>query len=193
MIIERLASEHVNGVAALHDTELTGLLAQLGPRATQAYYSACAALPSAIGFVAVSDKHIDGFVLGTLSHPKLRREVTRSNPIGVAYGVLEGVLQNPSLIKHLLSFNGKQRQYDAEAPELIYFAVAPSRRGQGVGAMLVTAFSDAMRAAGRSRYELSVDAENQKATVFYERMGFKRIGEYTEFGRRHLRYAMQLA
>jgi ribosomal protein S18 acetylase RimI-like enzyme len=192
MTIERLAGQHVSGVVALHDTELDGLLAQLGPHATRAYYAACASLPSAIGFVAVTDTRVDGFVLGALSHPKLRQAVTLANPLGVAYGVFEGLIRNPSLIRHLLPFGGREGQYDDEAPELIYLAVAPSQRGHGIGASLVTAFSDAMRVAGQSRYELSVDADNPKAAVFYERLGFKRVGEYAEFGRRHVRYVMHL-
>jgi putative acetyltransferase len=77
-------------------------------------------------------------------------------------------------------------------PELTYLAVSPSRRGRGVGRQLVETFRDAIRDAGHSRFELSVDADNRDAARFYERLGFERVGEYDEFGTRHARYALAL-
>lgn len=195
MNIERFGRQHVGAVAALHIDSLSGLLTQLGPAATRAYYTACAASPLATGFVAQSGSAVEGFVLGSIAPAALRGDVLRREPIGVATGLAAGVLRRPGAAWWLLrSFGGPASgQYDATAPELIYLAVSRQQRGRGVGRRLVDAFAGAMRAAGQARFELSVDENNRDAAAFYERLGFTHIGAYREFGRLHIRYEMPLA
>lgn len=137
---------------------------------------------------------VEGFVLGSVSHADLRRDVVRRNPLGVVVGIAVGVPRRPIALWRLLRSAGgpEAGHYDTTAPELIYLAVSPDRHGRGVGRRLVGAFSAAMRAAGHTRFELSVDEDNREATAFYDRLGFTRVGEYHEFGRHHVRYATTL-
>jgi ribosomal protein S18 acetylase RimI-like enzyme len=192
--IEQLSSRDVADVAALHGESLTGLLARLGPRARRAYYAACATSPFATGFVARSSEGLEGFVLGSANPAELRREVIGRDPLRFLAGIAAGVLRRPSNLRWLMKISRgpDSGHYDAKVPELIYLAVSPLRRGSGIGRQLVAAFTDAMRTQGHSRFELSVDADNREATRFYKRLGFERVGEYDEFGTRHVRYAMTL-
>ena len=194
MTIERLTLRDVDGVAALHGESLRGLLTRLGPRAMRAYYTACAESASATGFVVRGHDGLEGFVLGSADPAELRREVIGRKPRRFLTGVALGVLRRPGTLRWLVrGFRGPDSgRYDNTCPELTYLAVAPSHRGHGVGRQLVEAFSNAMRAADRTRYELSVDADNREAERFYQRLGFVRVGEYDEFGIRRLRYALTL-
>ena len=194
MSIEPLTQRDVADVAALHGETLTGLLTRLGPRATRAYYAACATSRFATGFVARNGGDLDGFVLGSANPTELRRDVIARDPMRILVGIVVGVLRRPGNLRWLVkSTRGPDSgHYNATAPELIYLAVSPSRRGRGVGRQLVEKFRDTMRApgGGPSRFELSVDADNRDAARFYERLGFERVAEYDEFGTRHIRYAL---
>lgn len=194
MTIEPLTRRDVDEVAALHGEALRGLLTRLGPRAIRAYYTACAESAFATGLVVRGSGGLDGFVLGSADPAQLRRELILRNPDRFLTGIAMGVLRRPSTLWWLImGLRGPSSgQFDNTCPELTYLAVAPSRRGRGVGRQLVQAFSSAMRAAGHTRYELSVDADNRDAERFYKQLGFVRVGEYDEFGIRRLRYALTL-
>jgi ribosomal protein S18 acetylase RimI-like enzyme len=83
--------------------------------------------------------------------------------------------------------------YDSQAAELIYLAVDQGERSSGVGKQLVEYFSQKLSESGVTAYELSVDADNQNAIRFYDRLGFVEINRYQEFGIDHKRYRMELA
>ena len=193
-MIVPLAVEHAQRVARLHCSCLTGLLSQLGPGASRAFYAGCARAESATAFVCLEEGEIRGFVLGSVCPGRLKREVVRLNPLGILSGICIGVLRRPAALRWLVkSFRGPDEgSYDAEAPELTYLAVAEERRGSGIGRRLVEAFTAAMGNAGVPVYELSVDADNRPAAVFYERLGFLPAGRYREFGVLHRRYRLDL-
>lgn len=64
---------------------------------------------------------------------------------------------------------------DTTIPELS-IAVAPGRRGSGIGLALLTAILDAARQAGHPAVSLAVEVDNP-AQRLYERVGFKRVGQ----------------
>jgi ribosomal protein S18 acetylase RimI-like enzyme len=192
--LARLTSADVDEVAALHAASLRGLLTRLGPAATRAYYLAAAAAPLATGYVARSDHGLEGFVLGSVAPVQLRRDVVGREPVRIVAGVAVGLLRRPGNLRWLLKSFGSADSgyYDVTAAELTYLAVSPGRRGRGVGRALVEKFGDAMQRAGQTRFELSVDSDNSDAARFYERLGFTMVGEYQEFGQRHVRYRRTL-
>lgn len=74
-------------------------------------------------------------------------------------------------------------------------AVAPSEQGRGHGARLVGLVEAATSAAGASRLELAVDAENDGALRLYERLGYAVVGPAASPGvgaGPHLRYGKDL-
>jgi putative flippase GtrA/ribosomal protein S18 acetylase RimI-like enzyme len=187
-------TEHVDAVARLHCDNLNGLLSQLGLAAARAYYTGCVRSSAAVGFASLEDGVVAGYVVGSAHPEKLKSEVLRRNLVGTVAAVCLGIVRRPVSLAWLLkSFRGPDDgRYNGEAAELTYIAVAAGRRTAGVGKGLVDAFTCAMRAAGESSYELSVDDDNQAAIGFYEKLGFRRVGQYREFGTLHYRYRLEI-
>ena len=190
MTIEPLRPEHVAAVADLHVANLTGLVTVLGPRTARAFYDGCAESPLAIGFVAIEDGRVLGFVLGSTVPGELKREVAARRPVATGFAMAAGILMNPRAFLWLVkSFRGPDEgSYDAAAAELTYIAVTPDAQRHGAGRQLVDAFTAALREKGVRSYDLSVDEDNTAAAAFYERNGFVRLGSYREFGKVHIRY-----
>jgi ribosomal protein S18 acetylase RimI-like enzyme len=194
VIIEPMQLRDARAVAALHHSSLDGLLTQLGPAALRTYYAAVVGAPVATALVARDERGICGFVVGSTSPAALKQAVVKRRPLSVALAVVAGVVRRPAALWWLLQ-SGRgpdEGSYDPGTPELTYIAVRPDRRGGAVGALLVEAFANAMRAAGARGFELSVDDDNAAAARFYERVGFTRVGRYREFGTYHIRYRRDL-
>jgi ribosomal protein S18 acetylase RimI-like enzyme len=195
MTIVRMTREHVDGVARLHCEHLSGLVSTLGARAARAFYTGCTRTGLATGFVAIDDGLVRGFVLGSIEPANMRREVVRRNPVGILVGTISGLIAHPAALGWLwgsaraTSLEG----FDRSMPELTYLAVAREGRGIGLGRQLVEAFAASLHGAGAVAFDLSVDADNGQAIHFYERLGMRRMGEYDEFNRLHLRYRMDAA
>jgi ribosomal protein S18 acetylase RimI-like enzyme len=193
-MITPLRLEHVDRVARLHCETLNGLLTRLGVPAASAFYRGCTRSDIAVGLVDVADGVLRGFVVGSVHPDRLNGDVLRRNPFDTLVSVATGVVTNPSSLTLLLENVRRPEEalYDRQAPSLVYLAVAPEARRAGVGRTLVDAFSERMRAAGAGHYDLSVDEDNASAIAFYERLGFKPIGTYREFGATHRRYRLTL-
>jgi ribosomal protein S18 acetylase RimI-like enzyme len=192
-VIVAFAPAHVEAVARLHCARLTGLLTRLGLPAARAYYAACAQTAEATGFVVLEDGIVRGFVLGSARPAFLREAVQRMNPLRLSLAVAWGVLRRPaSLMSLLRSRKGPDEgSYDPSDAELTYLAVSAEAEGSGAAAMLVAAFTRAIREAGLPSVALSVDDGNLRAIAFYERLGFRREGSYREFGTLHHRYRLE--
>jgi len=193
MRILPLAREHVDDVARLHGAHLTGLVSLLGPRATRAFYAGCVGSALAIAFVALEGDAVRGFVMGSVDAGALRRDAFRRNRLGMLLGASIGILTRPTTLRWLLEHvrGTEPAGYDTSAAELIYLAVSTEARGSGLGGRLVEAFARALELRGVRAFELSVDAENEQAIRFYQRMGMRRVGQYREFGALHVRFRME--
>ena len=193
-MLETLNSSHVNAVTQLHILSLTGLLHDLGPRATSAFYHGAACSSSAIGLVYMQESSLLGFVLGSANPQGLRREILVNNFFQTLVGTCSGVIRKPSTLRSLLSsLLPGDRDYDSQAAELIYLAVDQDERSSGVGKQLVEHFSQKLSDSGVTAYELSVDTDNENAIRFYDRLGFVEVNRYREFGIEHNRYRLELA
>ena len=194
MLIRALGPEHLDEVAQQHCASLTGVLSSLGVRATKAFYAGALKTSLAIGFVCTEGETVRGHVFGSARPDRLRAGALRANRLQVLAGLCLGVARRPSVLRFLLR-SGKgpeEGTYDSRQPELTYLAVVSESRGAGIGRRLVAAFGEAMRQAGAQGYELSIDEENHSAIVFYERLGFRLVGRYREFGIAHRRYRLEL-
>jgi ribosomal protein S18 acetylase RimI-like enzyme len=193
-MIETLKCSHINAVTQLHIRSLTGLLHDLGPGATRAFYHGAVGSSSAVGYVDVQEGGLSGFILGSASPQRLRREILANSFFRTLLGTCSGVIRKPKTLRSLLSsFLPGNQDYDSQAAELIYLAVDQGERSAGVGKQLVEYFSQKLSESGVTAYELSVDADNQNAIRFYDRLGFVEINRYQEFGIDHKRYRMELA
>ncbi|MFC1694918.1 GNAT family N-acetyltransferase [Pseudomonadota bacterium] len=192
-MISAFDSSHVRAVAELHLENLTGLLRELGPGATYAFYHGAARSNSAVGFVYIAENQVLGFIFGSTNPALLRREVLGHSFFRTLIGIASGILRKPGNLRFLLSsLLPKEKQYDTEIPELTYLAVGGRQRTSGIGRQLVEHFGQELKASGLTAYELSVDHDNRAAIGFYERLGFQDIGGYSEFGIEHRRYRLEL-
>lgn len=67
-------------------------------------------------------------------------------------------------------------------PEIYAICVGDGHRSQGIGVKLLNHAVDHVRRCGHSA--ITVKTSDPRALAFYERQGFKRIGEQNRFGRR---------
>jgi ribosomal protein S18 acetylase RimI-like enzyme len=193
-MIEAFNSSHVNAVAQLHLGNLTGLLRDLGSGAINAYYHGAASSSTAIGYVSVQGSGLSGFVFGSASPQRLKREILAKSFFQTFIGTCSGVMRKPGTLRSLLSsFWPGNQDYDSQAAELIYLAVDGNQRSSGIGQQLIEHFSHKLSESDIPSYELSVDADNQDAVRFYDRLGFVEVSRYSEFGTDHIRYRMVLA
>jgi ribosomal protein S18 acetylase RimI-like enzyme len=133
-------------------------------------------------------------VFGSTRPDRLRADVLRLNRLQVLAGLCIGVARRPSALRLILSsgHGPDEGTFDPRQPELTYLSVASDSRNAGIGRRLVATFGEAMRRAGAHAYELSVDDENLIAISVYERLGFRLVGRYREFGIVHRRYRLEL-
>jgi [ribosomal protein S18]-alanine N-acetyltransferase len=68
----------------------------------------------------------------------------------------------------------------AGSPYLASIAVAPGWRGRGVGAALL-AFCERHVSSSSRHFFLCVSSFNPRARAFYERQGFRRVGEFPDY------------
>ncbi|GAA3586271.1 GNAT family acetyltransferase [Klugiella xanthotipulae] len=62
--------------------------------------------------------------------------------------------------------------YDGHRGWVNYLAVAPSRRGQGWGRLIMATVEEALRATGCPKLNLQVRSDNTAAIAFYEALGY---------------------
>jgi ribosomal protein S18 acetylase RimI-like enzyme len=194
-MVEVLTNVHVDAVANLHVKSLTGLLRDLGPRATRAFYRGAIKSDHTIAFVVFEQGALGGFVFGSTAPQLLKQDILKNSFLETLAGTCLGVLRKPSTLTSL--WNSIKRPgepaYNEQAAELTYLAVDDKYRTAGFGQQLVDRFGQALVERRVSAYELSVDAVNESAIGFYHRLGFVRVGEYQEFGIGHLRYRLDLS
>jgi len=68
----------------------------------------------------------------------------------------------------------------AGAPYLVAIAVAPEWRGQGTGAALL-GYCERHAALNSRHFFLCVSSFNTRAQAFYERQGYRRVGEFDDY------------
>lgn len=73
--------------------------------------------------------------------------------------------------------------FDGHRGWIYSLAVDAGERGRGLGAGLVAAAEDFLRALGAPVIRLMVRAENEGVSAFYESIGYER-GEFRVFGKR---------
>ena len=192
MPLARMGREHVTEVALLHCKSLTGLLSVLGLSAARAYYRGSVQSDWGIGFVCLNGGGVHGFVLGSINPSRLRREVWLRNFRETLWSLSIGIIKRPSAMLALCqSFRVCGRGRNDRSPELIYLAVDEASTEAGIGAQLVGAFNQALRDRGINAYELSVDVDNSRGIRFYEKLGFRPLDEYWQFGILRRRYRLE--
>jgi ribosomal protein S18 acetylase RimI-like enzyme len=170
-------------MARLHESTMRLLLSEMGSAFVLRYFEAAANDPAVIGFYAMSEfNEVIGYVVGTPRPAALNAQLTRSFPwfLGQCFRLL---LTRPYVLwQALLSSSAQPGQMEGEANaiELVYVAVDPKGRGQGVGRALMQSFEDASRAAGYRRIVASQELDNEASIRLFSSMGYQVKQKYRE-------------
>ena len=90
----------------------------------------------------------------------------------------------PRILRSKLAFARSFRPENRTAAQILSVAVAPDRRGRGIGRALVERGLDYLRRRGVPRVKLEVLDDNVPARRLYESLGFRPAGA-VPYGRRH--------
>nr|CAX69020.1 hypothetical protein with GCN5-related N-acetyltransferase domain [uncultured bacterium] len=172
-MIVPMTAEHLEQVAALHTRHVKSLLADLGPRLCRAFYATALRSPNCLGFVDVEGGHVRGFALGALDNSRLFTDWR------LRLKLLRALVGKPALITRIL-FHLKGDL--APAPEILYEAVDPSFRRQGIATALTLALVEGFRARGVAHYEIRVDKTNQANLARHCKLGARIVREFDEDG-----------
>ena len=190
-LLTPLAAGDIDAVARLHVASFgDSFLATLGVAVLRHYYRTFLDYPEACSFVC---RHrpsgtVVGFVCGTESHRRhyrtfLWRRLLPALPAlaGRALGdgrMALGLLRRAGPVARIVA--RRRPAADAEGPRmplpqvhLMSMAVHPDQRRNGVGELLVRAFTAEMARRGVRRIVLGVREENGPARRLYERLGWR--------------------
>lgn len=197
--IRDLVAADVDFAARLHADALPhGFFASLGEPYLRAYYRSFVSSPHACALVARLQDEPIGFVVGVFEPQAHRRFIIRRHGARLALRGGGALVRRPRLgVNFIFTRLGRYtkaitrtlRPRHAQPPTdeqpcassglgvLSHVAVVPAERGSGVGELLVDVFVGAARRAGLLRIELLTLADELGATNFYDRLGWRRMGE----------------
>ncbi len=182
--------DDLTAIAALHHDELRyGLFPRLGRRFLRHYHACLLDSPEAVSLV-VSDQHgLAGFLVGSLDHHGHHDWMLRRRGLRLAAAGVAGLLAHPRTL--VLFARTRLRRYvrrlrrvlpsstTATAPApmdlrlgvLLHVAVAPARRGEGLGRRLTERF--VTETSERGVEELQLVTADDDAAAFYRRLSWQ--------------------
>lgn len=172
-MIVPMSLEYVDQVARLHRQCLHSLLTDLGPRLCRDFYRQALRSPNCLAFIDVEKGRVRGFAVGALDNSRL----FQAWPLRLA--LLGALCRHPARLPHLLFHVSNDLP---PAPEVIYEAVAPEHRRQGIATSLSHALHEAFRQRGVTRYEIRVDRDNLPNLARHLKYGARVFREFREHG-----------
>lgn len=192
--ISELDPAGLESLAALHQSVMPTLLADLGAPLVRRYYQVCREDTAVIGRCACNSAgQVLGWAVGS-PHPDQLNARLRQPLSWFAGQMLRLAFSRPGVLWQLANSvlsSSSQMENEPGAVELTYIGVAPSARGQGLGTALLKGFADAARAAGYRSVVLSVETDNPEAASIYRHAGFQITRTFDEG--RYQRHRMKLA
>lgn len=174
----------LGSVAGVHLSTFEGFfLESLGPRFLEELYRGFILDPSGLCLVAVEDSRVVGFVAGTTQPEQFFRRLLRRRWYAfVLAGATSFALHPIRVGKKFLSalrYRGEKPVGIPSAALLSSIGVTPSRKGIGIGKLLITAFCERVKASGTPIIVLSTDRDkNDAVNQFYLTNGFRLHSSY---------------
>jgi ribosomal protein S18 acetylase RimI-like enzyme len=194
--IEPLTADHLPAVIDLHLTRFPDdFITALGePWLRRVFYPAYVDLPGGFGFVAVSDDQVQGYIVGSEDGRGFYQRMLQGRLWYLLWRLFRQAARRPRIVGRAAAVSRTVRT-EPEPPvpaDLSYIAVSPEAEHQGVGAALVTALADHLRARGHSGCWVKAWAENFEADRFYQSVGFQPDQDYYSDGRWWRLYVLEL-
>ncbi|SDU21013.1 GNAT family N-acetyltransferase [Jiangella alkaliphila] len=197
------SEDDLRTTAALHVTELPhGLFPRLGEAFVRRWHRAHLDSEYGIVLVAKVEGEVVGFTLGSTDRPANVAWMIGHRRRELALAGLRALLTRPVVAagfvrtrglryaRRLLGRGAAPARVAApgDVPEagfgsiavLEAIVVAPDRRGRSIGTALTEAFLAKVAAAGVDRVELVTKAGARGAAGFYERAGWRRVGDHVD-------------
>jgi ribosomal protein S18 acetylase RimI-like enzyme len=189
--IRPMTSSDLPAVARVHQAAFKGFfLDQMGPPFLRRYYATVMDYPNSLSLVAVdAEDEVVAFAAGFID-PAAFYAHFRERRLSFIPAVALALLRQPSLLGRILDNSRRVKSIATPGPDVGELAsIGVEGKGGGVGSLLLGAFCDQMFARGASRVILTTDdADNASTQAFYERRGFRHVGEETRGSRVLRRY-----
>lgn len=185
MPIVEMNKIHASAIAKLHrDSIKTGLTTWFGQRFCEYLYWAMAS--TSYSFVLVyQDKNnqLLGFICCATNTSKMYKSVISRHFFKLAFSMITKLVK-PSIIKQVLisikrpmTFKaGDFSQWQLPEAEVVSIGVRPDAQGKHIGTKLLNAAFDRFRSFGHNRVRVWTTDDNEQATAFYQKRGFKFLG-----------------
>lgn len=176
-VIRPMTYGDIDDVVRVHLQSFPGFfLTFLGRDFLKLLYRSVCNDPNGIALVGCYDGQIDGFAVGVMHQGSFFRRLVKRQKWSFALATLSAVSRHPSIVPRLFRALHRHQEADAACAEagLLSLAVRPQSQGQGIGRMLIAAFSDAMAQRGASAFSLTTDRDkNDRTNRFYRQLGFR--------------------
>lgn len=172
-MIAPMTREHVEQVAELHHRTIKSLLTDLGWRVCRSFYAHAVNSGNCLGFVDIENGRVRGFAIGALDNSILFKAW------GLRLALLPALARHPGVLRRLMFHLGHEMP---AAPEVLYEAVDPRDRRQGIATALSRRLADAFLEHGMTRYEVRIDRDNMPNLSRHCKLGARIVREFQEDG-----------
>ncbi len=185
MPIVSMKRMHAPLVAQLHRISIrTGLTAWLGQRFCEQLYLGMAQTPYSFVLVYEDPQGAPlGFICCANNTSKMYRHVLMRRFFPLLWSAM-GKLLRPSVLRSIWTsvrrpktfMSGDYADWHLPEAELISIGVSPEAQGRHIGSELVAAAFQRLRQLGCDRVRVYTSGDNEQATIFYQKRGFKFLG-----------------
>lgn len=187
--IRKATNDDLNSITEAHMKVFDNyFLTSLGSSLVKKYYCEYLSNNSTVFYIAIHDKSVIGFVLGTLDLDDTMSKFYRTNFISILKKILSellkgnrnmlrGVKERLSVIKEVVFILKKKENKNTQRElkvRLMSIGILPKFRGTNVASELVEVFDKELLNRGKKNYCLAFKKDNERARAFYLKMGFEK-------------------
>jgi len=184
-------------VAELHQAAMgNSLWAKLGRPFLTELYRGLVENPLFLGFVYEEDQLVRGFIAGSVDAGTMMRQVYRKRFLTLGATASLGLMRRPGALRHLAQtaryFKASE---DAELhipAESLFCSFEPELRGKRVSGHINKVLFDDLLARGHRHVKITTEVDNVGANRQLTSWGFERRGEFDFYGKRMVRYVLDL-
>jgi ribosomal protein S18 acetylase RimI-like enzyme len=185
MHIVKMTKAHVSAVAKLHQKSIkTGLITWLGQNFRERLYWGMASTPYSSVLVYEDEQGRPlGFICCSSNTSKMYKSVLLRNFFPLILSAINKFVQ-PSVVKQIMIsirrpktfMSGDFSEWELPEAEIVSIGVTPDVQGEGIGTKLIKAAFEHFRSIGHNRIRVWTTEDNERATAFYLKQGFKLLG-----------------
>lgn len=173
----KIFKKQINQIVRIHIASFRGFfLSFLGKKFLYKLYLYMAQDKNCLLISAHSSDQIVGFVAGTIDQKNFYKSLIKKHKWKFALAALPACIKKPKIIPRVLRALKKPKEAEEYSSKacLMSIGVDPKYQGMGIGNMLVNEFSRELIRRGCETFCLTTDRDNnEKANMFYQKLGFK--------------------